>query len=129
MNAFVTVDSDGKVSFTAKFRKSFVNVFGNLAVNTFIDARHSTPGYYHTDGLKKDAVFTVSAAGDTAIDPAKNHVRYVTSMAFPVSKDKSVYHLWIYINSNVIGIRFCAEANTDGGKPNESNINLQNMSP
>lgn len=126
-SAYVTIDANGKAKLIAKFRKSTVNVLG-IDANTFIDPRNSTPGYYDTDGTKKDAEFTLSAAGDTAIPPVadpdrKKGVRYVTSMTFPVSKEKSEYLLWIYINSSVMGVQFCDGANTDGagsGEPNKS---------
>ena len=126
-SAYITVDANGTTKLVAKFRKSMVNIFG-IDANTFIDPRNSTPGYYDTDGTKKDAEFTLSAAGDTAIPPVadpdrKKGVRYVTSMTFPITKDKSEYLLWIYINSSVMGVQFCDGANLDGagsGEPNKS---------
>ena len=126
-SAYITVDANGTTKLVAKFRKSMVNIFG-IDANTFIDPRNSTPGYYDTDGTKKDAEFTLSAAGDTAIPPVadpdrKKGVRYVTSMTFPITKDKSEYLLWIYINSSVMGVQFCDGANLDSagsGEPNKS---------
>ena len=100
-SASVTADSDGKVMLTVRFRKSYVKV-GPVESNKFIDPRNSTPGYYDTDGVKKDAVFTVST-DDTADDPEGKKVHYVTSMTFPVNKDNGKYFLWLYINSGVMG--------------------------
>ena len=118
-DASVTVDGTGNATLTAKFRKSIVNIYGTDA-DVFIDARNSTPGYYDMDGNKQDATSTVST-DDTAKDPKGNDVHYVTSMTFPVSKDKSVYYLWIYINSQIMGVQFCDGANIDNGNPNEPN--------
>ena len=72
------------------------------------------------NGVKQNAVYTLSKAGDTATPPPSDPdhaagVQYVTSMKFPVSKDKSVYHLWIYINSDVYGVQFCDGKNPAAG--------------
>ena len=122
-SASVTVDSDGKVMLTVRFRKSYVKV-GPLESNTFIDSRNSHPGYYDMDGVKKDAVFTLSEAGDTATPPKgdPDHatgVRYVTSMTFPVNKDNGKYFLWLYLNSGVMGAQSGDGKGTAG--PNEPN--------
>ena len=116
-SASVTADSDGKVMLTVRFRKSYVKV-GPLESNTFIDSRNSHPGYYDMDGVKKDAVFTVST-DDTADDPEGKKVHYVTSMTFPVNKDKGKYFLWLYLNSGVMGAQSGDGKGTAG--PNEPN--------
>ena len=115
--ASVTVDKDGKIMLTVNFRKSYVKVF-TIEANTFIDPRNSTPGYYDMGGVKRDAPFTVST-DDTADDPAGQKVHYVTSMTFPVSKDKSVYFLWLYLNSSVMGAQ-SGDGKGDAG-PNAPN--------
>ena len=115
--ASVTVDKDGKIMLTVNFRKSYVKVF-TIEANTFIDPRNSTPGYYDMGGVKRDAPFTLST-DDTADDPAGQKVHYVTSMTFPVSKDKSVYFLWLYLNSSVMGAQ-SGDGKGDAG-PNAPN--------
>jgi len=116
-SASVTVDSDGKVMLTVRFRKSYVKV-GPVESNTFIDSRNSHPGYYDMDGVKQDAPYTVST-DDTADDPDGKKVHYVTSMTFPVSKDKEKYFLWLYLNSGVMGAQSGDGKGTAG--PNEPN--------
>ena len=69
-------------------------------------------------GKKQDAPFTLST-DDTADDPAGQKVHYVTSMTFPVSKDKSVYFLWLYLNSSVMGAQ-SGDGKGDAG-PNAPN--------
>ncbi len=115
--ASVTVDKDGKIMLTVNFRKSYVKVF-TIEANTFIDSRNSHPGYYDMGGKKQDAPFTLST-DDTADDPAGQKVHYVTSMTFPVSKDKSVYFLWLYLNSSVMGAQ-SGDGKGDAG-PNAPN--------
>lgn len=123
--ADIAFDSEGKAKITARFRKSAVSIHG-INANTFIDPRNSTPGYYDTDGVKKDADFTISSEGETATPPEKDPayasgVRYVTLMTFPVSTDASVYNLWIYVNSSVMGVQFCDGSGTAGaGEPNKA---------
>ena len=76
------------------------------------------------EGVKKDEVFTQSKVGKTATPPDDDPdhatgVRYVTSMTFPVSKEKSVYFLWLYLNSSVIGAQ-SGDGKGDAG-PNAPN--------
>ena len=113
----VTVDGEGKVMLTVRFRKSYVTVFG-VESNTFVDPRNSHPGYYDMDGVKQDAPYTVST-DDTADDPDGKKVHYVTSMTFPVSKDKEKYFLWLYLNSGVMGAQ-SGDGKGDAG-PGEPN--------
>ena len=111
-DASVTIDGEGNATMTAKFGKAEVLVKGQTA-KTFIDPRNSKPGYYDVGGVKKDVIaYTISPEGDTAIPPLADPdlatgVRYVTSMTFPVSKDKNVYYLWFYLNSQMMGVQFC----------------------
>ena len=101
------------------------NIFG-VEFDAFIDPRNSTPGYYDADGKVQDAVYTVSedtAQANTGLDEDGNRVledvNYVTSMTFPVSEETSEYNLWIYINSNVMGVQFCDGSGTgSSGQPN-----------
>ncbi|MGI5077206.1 hypothetical protein [Treponema maltophilum] len=121
----VAVDEHGQLQLIVKFRKSAVRIF-IIDAYTFIDPRNSTPGYYDMDGVKQNAVYTLSKAGDTATPPPSDPdhaagVQYVTSMTFPVSKDKDVYKLWIYINSNIMGVQFCdGNGTAKANHPNEA---------
>ena len=118
----VSVDPDehGHLQLTVKFRKSAVRIFLTDA-HTFVDPRKSQPGYYDADGVKRDARYTISSEGDTAKDKNNTEVRYVTSMTFPVSKGKDVYKLWIYINSDFMGVQFCDGSGTaKSNHPNEA---------
>ena len=116
----VAVDEHGQLQLIVKFRKSAVRIF-IIDAYTFIDPRNSTPGYYDMDGIKRDASYTISSESDTAKDKNNTEVRYVTSMTFPVSKDKDVYKLWIYINSNIMGVQFCdGNGTAKSNHPNEA---------
>ena len=109
-DAYVTIDSSGNATMTAKFGKAEAM---NGAAKTFIDPRNSHPGYYDMNGVKQNVTdYTISPEGDTATPPTDDPdrakgVRYVTSMTFPVSKDKNVYYLWFYLNSQMMGVQFC----------------------
>ncbi len=90
----------------------------------------SKPGYYLDDGSHTDAEYTVSSkyfgirnnlnsSGTMNGTVSKSYA--VDSMTFPVSKDKSEYNLWIYINSNVMGVQFCDGSGTSSSNhPNEA---------
>ena len=109
-DASVTIDGEGNATMTAKFGKA--EAMGGAA-KTFIDPRNSKPGYYDMNGVKQNVIaYTISPEGDTATPPPADPdsavgVRYVTSMTFPVSRDKSVYYLWFYLNSGMMGVQFC----------------------
>lgn len=82
------------------------------SIKSLTDETYSTPKYYDANGNLQDATYTISTAdfGIRNVLPITQKVEkvYVTdSMTIPVSKDKSEYNLWIYINSNVMGVQFC----------------------
>ncbi len=117
--------ADGTYKVLLSLGKGTGNIFG-VEFDAFIDPSNSTPGYYDADGNVQDAVYTVSeddtAQANTGLDEDGNRVlvdvNYVTSMTFPVSKETSEYNLWIYINSNVMGVQFCDGSGTAGsGNP------------
>ena len=112
--------ADGTAKATLNFGTGTGNIFGVPFVE-FVDPRNSTPGYYDANGTVQDAEYTESE-DDTATPPSadpdvETGVHYVTSMTFPVSEETSEYNLWIYINSNVMGVQFC-----DGGGTATSNM-------
>ena len=115
----VTIDKDGNVMLTVQFIKSSIH-FGTSEVNTFIDPRNSRPGYYDLKGVKQDALSYTVSTDDTADAPKGQKAHYVTSMTFPVSKDKSEYFLWIYLNSSFMGAQFSDGKGTAGhSEPNK----------
>lgn len=112
--------ADGTYKVLLSLGKGTGNIMG-VEFDAFIDPRNSKPGYYNADGVVQNAVYTVSE-DDTATPPsddedAETGVHYVTSMTFPVSKEKSEYNLWIYINSKVMGVQFCDGSGTGSGEP------------
>lgn len=108
--------ADGTCKVVLSLGKGKGNIYG-VDFDAFIDPRNSKPGYYNEKGEKLDAEYTVSDTdtvkaaipGDLDDDgiPKTEDVHYVTSMTFPVSKEKSEYNLWLYVNSNVMGVQFC----------------------
>ncbi len=119
----ITKKADGTVKATLNLGTGTGNIYGVNFVE-FVDPRNSTPGYYDADGNVQDAEYTVSE--DTATPPSTDEdyetgVNYVTSMTFPVSEETSEYNLWIYINSNVMGVQFCdGNGTSSSNHPNEA---------
>ena len=99
----VTVDEDGAASATLSLTKSQVTIY-SITCDTFVDAADSAPGYYDAQGALQQAEYTLSQ--DTALNPSSEQVNYVDSMTIPVSQDVSEYHLWLYVNSQVMGVQF-----------------------
>lgn len=83
------------------------------SIKSLTDETYSTPKYYDANENLQDATYTTSSTdfGVSNVLPITSKkvqkVFAVDSMTFPVSKDKSEYNLWIYINSNVMGVQFC----------------------
>nr|MBP3280886.1 hypothetical protein [Treponema sp.] len=120
----ITKKADGTVKATLNLGTGTGTIYTVNFVE-FVDPRNSTPGYYDADGVVQNAVYTVSE-DDTATPPSTDEdyetgVNYVTSMTFPVSEETSEYNLWIYINSNVMGVQFCdGSGSSSSNHPNEA---------
>lgn len=101
----VVVDKDGNAEAKLSFGKSQVTIYG-VTCDTFIDATGTNPGYYDAEGtLHKDAAYTLST--DTALNPQSEAVNYVDSMTFPVDTNTDTINLFVFVNSNVMGVQFC----------------------
>jgi hypothetical protein len=131
--ATVTVNDDGQASATLEFSRGYgdFSIYG-VAVNHFIDASNSTPGYYDENGelvkLTKGEGYTLSE--DTIANSKGEEVNYVTEITFPVSVNTSDYTLYLYVNSNIMGCQFCdgsgsAGSNTpDALTPYKASLNI-----
>lgn len=100
----IAVDGSGNAEATLYFTTAEVTIY-SVTCDTFIDATDSEPGYYDESGEVVTAEYTISE--DTALNSNSEAVNYVDSMTIPVSEDQSEYYLWLYINSNVMGVQFC----------------------
>lgn len=113
----IATDDAGNAYATIKFGAGN----GSFSIYTvkvyhFIDPTNSTPGYYDESGnvvelselAESDGVtpgYTVSS--DTRENNDGAEIHYVDSMTIPVSEDTGSYYLWVYVNSNVMGVQFC----------------------
>ena len=119
--ASVTVDGAGNAQLTLRFGAGQVTIY-SITVDTFIHATPTVdgtqytvpPGYYDPQGVVQTASYTLS--GNTALDNNGESVRYVDSMTFPVSvgTGTATYHLWLYVNSNVMGCQFGSGSGSAG---------------
>lgn len=127
-SAKIVENADGTCKVVLSLGKGKGNIYG-VDFDAFIDPRNSKPGYYNEKGEKLDAEYTISdtdtAQANTGLDESGERmledVHYVTSMTFPVSKEKSEYNLWLYVNSNVMGVQFCdGKGEASSNQPNEA---------
>lgn len=102
-NSMKVIDEEaGSYNLTLKFGKTTgLNIYG-VDCTAFIGTEED-PGYYE-NGVVKTAEYTLGSG--TVTGPNNTSVEYVNSMTFPVNKDTSEYHLWLYVNSNVMGCQF-----------------------
>lgn len=100
--ASVAIDESGKATMTLTLGKSSVTIYG-VTCDTFIDGTVSVPGYY-SGGSRASASYTTGSG--TALNPDNKSVNYVDSMTFPVDTGVSTYYLYLYVNSNVMGVQF-----------------------
>lgn len=112
----VIKDAEGNMTMTLDLTKSEVTIY-TISCYTFIDATNSQPGFYDSEGVlnKEDASYTLSK--DTALNPNSENVNYVDSLSFPITSLDNTYTLYLYINSQVMGVQFC-----DGSGINGSNM-------
>ncbi len=109
--ATLTVDSAGDATVTLGFKVSQTLTIYTVSCKAYVDASNSAPGYYDADGEVQTAVYTTATEdvdGNTATDPDGNeNVEFVDSMTFPVTEGTESMNLWVYLNSNVMGVQFC----------------------
>ncbi len=113
----VTVDDDGNASMTISLGVSSGTIY-TVDYVAFVDASESAPGYYDASGIRHNASYTTSR--NTAVDSDGSRVHYVDSVTFPVSASslQSSYTLFLYIESNVMGVQFCNGSGSAGsGNP------------
>lgn len=107
INAEYTVSSDDDVAYGPSAN---VNVFNGKYYQKVSDESDYSDDDYIYNGYHYQ-LYTDTSTG----------VNYVTSMTFPVSEETSEYNLWIYINSNVMGVQFCDGSGTSSSNhPNEA---------
>ena len=121
-DAVVRINADGSAAVTLTFNRTYVNIY-SIQCYTGIDATNSHPGYYDKDGvLHKDAVFTLSEntirlnlapAGHMENDMVTD-VHDVSTMTFPVALYDEEVLLYLYINSQIMGVQFCDGSGTAG---------------
>lgn len=102
----VEKEENGNMTMTVNFTKSEVTIY-SIACYTFVDATNSQPAFYDSEGKlnKEDATYTLSS--DTALNPSSQDVNYVDSLSFPISGLNETYTLYLYVNSQVMGVQFC----------------------
>ncbi len=113
----VTVDDDGNASMTISLGVSSGTIY-TVDYVAFVDASDSVPGYYDASGNRHSASYTTSR--NTVVDSDGNQVHYVDSVTFPVSAAslQDSYTLFLYIESNVMGVQFCnGSGNAGSGNP------------
>ena len=98
----VNVDESGNATATISLGTGTGTIY-SVPHTDFVDPQ-VTPGYYDAEGVVQNAEYTVS--DNTAQNASGEAVNYVDSMTIPVSQDTSEYYVWIYINSNVMGVQF-----------------------
>lgn len=125
-------NDSGTIKCTLKLGTGTGVIFGisfmayvEAGIKSVSDGSVSVPGYYADDGTVKNAEYTVSNTdfGVSAdLETKKFHRVYaVDSVTFPVSRDKSEYNLWLYINSNIMGVQFCdGSGKSSSMHPNEA---------
>lgn len=126
----ITQNQDGTYSCTLSTGTGVGVIFG-IGFVAFIDptgngsdnadtVKAAQPKYYDAEGSLQDAVFTTSEK-DLGTLPSVKQVNVVDSITFPVRRDQSEYNLWMYINSNIMGVQFCdGKGSSSSNHPGEA---------
>lgn len=127
----ITQNTDGTLSCTLS-TGSGVGVIYGIGFVAFIDptangsedstvVEASLPKYYDETGALKEADYTVSETDFGCIASSVKQVGVVDSITFPVTRDQSEYNLWMYINSNIMGVQFCdGKGSSSSNHPGEA---------
>jgi len=110
------VSENGEESIRLSFTKSSVTIY-SVTCDTFIDpdpnyktmdrgVMSGTIGFYDVSGKLITEGVTYTLSEDTALNAANEAVHFVDSITFPIDSRRDVYHLTLYINSNVMGVQF-----------------------
>ncbi len=108
--ASLTVDANGDATLAISLGTSS-GVIYTVKYVAFVDSTY-VPGYFDEDGELQYCNYTVSSK--TATNPDGDEVNYIDSMTFPVSVGTEIVDLWVYVNSNVMGLQFCDGSGTLG---------------
>lgn len=112
-----TVDENGQIYATIKLGTGTGNIY-TVDFVAFIDPI-AHPGFYTAAGAlnKSDVTYTIST--NSAQNSDGQLINYVDSMTFPIDSVRSSYYLYLYVNSNVMGVQFCNGTGSSGsGYPN-----------
>lgn len=130
----ITQNADGTLSCTLSTGSGVGVIFG-IGFVAFIDptangsedsavVEAALPKYYDASGNLQPAEYTVSETDFGALPSTSGtpkQVAVVDSITFPVTRDQSEYNLWMYINSNIMGVQFCdGKGSSSSNHPGEA---------
>ena len=108
--ASVKETSDGKQEITLNFTDDASLVIYTVNAHVFVNPDKSPVGFYDAAGKLRTVAtgdVTIKKSGKTAQDPDGNAVHYLESMTFTVDAVPSRLYLYLYIDSQVMGVQFC----------------------
>ncbi len=115
----VSLDEAGDAYATIYFGTGTGNIY-TVDFAAFVDPLIYPGVYLSTGGLSRVGV-TYTTSANSARNGDGELVNYVDSMTFPVDSFRSTYYLYIYVNSNVMGVQFCdGSGSASSGNPGVS---------
>ncbi len=100
----VTVKEDGTPYATVKLGTGGGTIY-SVDYIAFVDPQVH-PGYYGADGGLNQSGLTYTVSSNSAQNGDGKLVNYVDSITFPLDSYRSTYILYLYVNSNVMGVQF-----------------------
>lgn len=118
----VKVDENGKRTATLNFKDDSSLVIYTVNAHVFVNADKSPVGYYDASGNLVTSVdkITLKKSANTALNPAGESVNYLESMTFELPAVQDTYNLYLYIDSQIMGVQFCDGNGT--GASNQPNV-------
>lgn len=116
----VTVKEDGTRTATLNFKDDSSLVIYTVNAHCFINADKSPVGFYDADGILNTTDVTCTKSSNSAPDSNGTQYNYLETMTFDLPSVSDTYTLYLYIDSQIMGVQFCDGNGT--GASNNPNV-------
>lgn len=117
----VTVKEDGTRTATLNFKDDSSLTIYTINAHCFINPDKSPVGFYDANGNLNTTDVSFTRSANTATDPSNNQVHYLESMTFDLPSVSDTYLLYLYVDSQIMGVQFCDGNGISGSnRPNET---------
>jgi len=108
----VEVKDDGTRVATLNFKDdSSLNIYG-INCHCFVNADKALPGFYDAEGTVNTTDVVITKSDKIAVDHDGTEYNYLETMTYTLPSVSDTYNLWLYVDSQVMGVQFCDGSGT-----------------